>query len=130
MDILEKRKMYADKIKSLDYKVNVAVDAYLKNLYSEATAKAEAYRIECQKQVKSDIEKCQRYIAILDEMIAEEGGVPEVAEAVVQPEVQPEEKHVEEAPAVDLQQELHNAAEAFEQAAQRPGMASIEFPKR
>lgn len=127
MTLLEKRAMYANKIVELNADVKAKTDAYLTKLYAEAQAKAEVYHGQLAEQVKLDIEKCQRYVAVLDEMLAEEGStvVP-----VEQPVVQQAATPVEAEPTVDVQAELHRATEAFDHAAGRPGMAGIEFPKR
>lgn len=130
MTILEKRTMYADKIVEINKDVADKTDAYLTKLYAEAQAKAEVYRGQLVEQIKPDIEKCQRYVTVLDEMIAEEGA-PEV-QPVVQVEATPvvEEPTANVQQEVDVQAELHKASEAFDHATGRPGMTGIEFPKR
>lgn len=130
MTILEKRTMYANKIVEINKDVANKTDAYLTKLYAEAQAKAEVYHGQLAEQAKADIEKCQRYVAVLDEMLAEEGTIP--TQPVVQPVATPvvEEPTVEVQHDVDVQAELHKASEAFDHATGRPGMAGIEFPKR
>lgn len=132
MEILEKRGMYANKIEEINRSIKTSVDAYLTKLYTEAAAKAEIYRAELQEKAKADIEKCQRYISVLDEMLADEGMAAQVEQPKVeQPQVVEEKPVVEpQVQEVDLAKELHQATEAFDHASQRPGMTSIEFPKR
>lgn len=130
MTILEKRTMYANKIVEINKDVASKTDAYLMKLYAEAQAKAEVYRSQLAEQVKPDIEKCQRYVAVLDEMLAEEGASevqPVVGQKAASVEVAAEPIIAEP---IDVQAELHKATEEFNHAAGRPGMAGIEFPKR
>lgn len=129
MTLLEKRTMYANKIDELNKDVANKTDAYLTKLYNDAAVKAEMYRAQLAEQVKADIEKCQKYVAVLDEMLADEDVVA-VAQPTVQTVVEPVAPVVVEEPVVDVQAELHRATEAFDHAAGRPGMAGIEFPKR
>lgn len=130
MTILEKRTMYANKIVEINKDVADKANAYLTKLYAEAQVKADVYRSQLAEQVKPDIEKCQRYVTVLDEMLAEENAVQ--AQPVVQAEATPvvEEPTVEVQQEVDVQAELHKASEAFDHAIGRPGMTGIEFPKR